>query len=103
LSDYNKAIIVGKQTYGKGSVQEPFDIGNGALLKLTIARWYTPKGKSIEEEGITPDIEVSFQKEDFEDNYDRQKEEAKKILRDFMEKGVLQITVDQYKEKQNEK
>lgn len=103
LSDYNKAIIVGKQTYGKGSVQEPFNIGKGWLLKLTIAQWYTPKGKSIEEEGIKPDIEISFQKEDFEDNYDRQKEEAKKILKNFMEKGVLQITVDQYKEKQNEK
>ena len=58
---------------------------SGSLLKLTIAHWFTPKGKSIEEEGITPDIEIQFQEEDYENEYDRQLEEAKKILKNFIE------------------
>lgn len=98
LREYNKAIIVGEKTYGKGSVQQPFEMKDGSLLKLTIANWYTPKGNSIEGNGITPDIEIEFQKEDFENKYDRQLEEAKKIVKQFQEVGTLQLTVDQYNE-----
>lgn len=71
---------------------------DGSLLKLTIANWYTPKGNSIEGNGIIPDIEIEFQKEDFENKYDRQLEEAKKIVKQFQEVGTLQLTVDQYNE-----
>ncbi len=99
LKDYGKAIIVWEKTYGKWSVQEPFDISNGGLLKITIARWYTPNGISIEESWITPDIGISFQKEDYEKKYDRQLEEAKKILQSFIKNGVFQLTIDSYKEK----
>jgi carboxyl-terminal processing protease len=77
-------------------VQQPFDIEGGSLLKLTIAHWFTPKGKSIEEEGISPDIEVLFQDEDFENEYDRQLEEAKKILQSFEEVGSIQLAIDRY-------
>jgi len=97
LREYNKAILVGKKTYGKGSVQEPFDMADGSLLKLTIANWYTPKGNSIEKVGITPDITVDFQEDDFENKYDRQLEEAKKVLKTFENIGSLQLAVDQYK------
>lgn len=97
LREYDRAIIVGEKTYGKGSVQEPFDLPNGGLLKLTIAHWYTPKGKSIEHEGITPDVEVKFQKEDYVAKYDRQLEEAKKVLKEFVKTEVLQLSVDNYK------
>lgn len=59
LQDNKRAILVGEQTFGKGSVQTVFDMGNGAALKLTVARYYTPNGRSIQSEGIRPDIIVA--------------------------------------------
>ncbi|NDK07728.1 PDZ domain-containing protein [Candidatus Gracilibacteria bacterium] len=103
LREYNKAIIVGEKTFGKGSVQEPFDLSNGGLLKITIAKWFTPKGKNIDQEGIEPDIEVVFIKEDYEKLYDRQLEEAKKILKSFTKYEALQLSVDKYKEENKSK
>lgn len=97
LRDYGKAIIVGEKTYGKWSVQEPFDLSDGSLLKLTIAQWYTPKGHMIDKQGISPDVEVLFKKEDYEKAYDRQLEEAKKVLQTFIDKGALQLTIDSVK------
>jgi len=58
LQDHKRAIIVGKTTFGKGSVQTVIDLENKAGLKLTVARYYTPNGKSIQSKGIVPDIEV---------------------------------------------
>ncbi|NVP17966.1 S41 family peptidase [Candidatus Gracilibacteria bacterium] len=98
LKDYQKAIIVGKKSYGKGSVQEPFDLGDGSMLKLTVAKWFTPKGINIDDEGILPDIEIDFLEEDYINKYDRQKEESKKILKLFIEKKALNLTIDTYKE-----
>jgi carboxyl-terminal processing protease len=60
LQDHKRATIVGTQSFGKGSVQTIIPLGNGAL-RLTTARYYTPSGRSIQAEGITPDIEVSQQ------------------------------------------
>ena len=68
------------------------------MLKLTIAKWFTPNDKNIDEEWIEPDIEIKFTKEDFENTYDRQLEEAKKILQNFSEIWSLQLTVDKYLE-----
>ncbi len=59
LQDHGKAVILGTQTFGKGSVQTIIDLGDGSGLKLTIARYYTPKGRSIQALGIAPDIVVS--------------------------------------------
>jgi len=56
LQDYKRAVIVGTQSFGKGSVQSVIPMRNGAGLKLTTARYYTPKGRSIQVKGITPDI-----------------------------------------------
>ena len=56
LQDHHRAIILGTQTFGKGSVQTITPIGNGSALKITTARYYTPNGRSIQETGITPDI-----------------------------------------------
>lgn len=58
LQDHKRAIIIGKQTFGKGSVQTVIDLENKSGLKLTVARYYTPNGRSIQSKGITPDIEV---------------------------------------------
>jgi carboxyl-terminal processing protease len=110
LRDYNLAIITGKKSYGKWSVQEPFDLWDGSMLKLTIAKWYTPKDKNIDKEWIKPDIEIDFKKEDYipklwEEKdfvpYDRQLEESKKILEAFIKTWNIRATVDDYNKKNN--
>jgi len=58
LQDNGRAVIIGTQTFGKGSVQTVIPLEDGAALKLTTARYYTPKGRSIQAEGITPDIVI---------------------------------------------
>ncbi len=58
LQDWRRAVIMGERTFGKGSVQTIFPLSDGSALKLTTAEYYTPKGRSIQEEGIIPDIEV---------------------------------------------
>lgn len=60
LQDYRIAKIVGNTTFGKGSVQQLISLPNNAQLKVTIARWYTPNGKNITKDGITPDIKVGL-------------------------------------------
>jgi carboxyl-terminal processing protease len=59
LQDYKRAVIMGTQSFGKGSVQTVIPLSGGAGLKLTTARYYTPRGRSIQALGITPDIIVS--------------------------------------------
>jgi carboxyl-terminal processing protease len=56
LQDYHRGIIMGQQTFGKGSVQTVIELGPDMGLKLTIARYYTPSGRSIQEKGVTPDV-----------------------------------------------
>jgi carboxyl-terminal processing protease len=58
LQDHGRAAILGTQTFGKGSVQTVIELDDGSALKLTIARYYTPNGRSIQEHGITPDVVV---------------------------------------------
>lgn len=58
LKEHKAAQIVGEKSYGKGSVQTTIDMPDGALLKVTIAKWFTPSGKNISNNGISPDIEI---------------------------------------------
>lgn len=58
LQDHKRAVIVGTQTFGKGSVQTILAVGKDSAIKLTTARYFTPNGRSIQAKGITPDIEV---------------------------------------------
>ncbi|HIJ81481.1 MAG TPA: S41 family peptidase [Desulfuromonadales bacterium] len=62
LQDHKRAIVMGTQSFGKGSVQTIFPLKGDAALKLTTARYYTPNGRSIQAKGIVPDIEVSTAK-----------------------------------------
>jgi len=96
LRDYNLAILLWEQTYGKWSVQQPFNFDNGSLLKLSVAQWFTPKWNSIEQEGIEPDVPVEFLDEDYENGYDRQLEEAKKLLQIFIEKETIGLALEEY-------
>jgi carboxyl-terminal processing protease len=58
LQDHKRAVIMGTQTFGKGSVQTILPLGNNTAIKLTTARYYTPNGRSIQAKGIVPDIEL---------------------------------------------
>ncbi len=58
LQDHHRALLVGTRTFGKGSVQTVIDLPDGGALKLTIARYFTPSGRSIQAQGIAPDVQV---------------------------------------------
>ena len=81
LKEHKAAQIVGEKSYGKGSVQTTIDMPNGALLKVTIAKWFTPSGKNISNNGISPDIEVSAPKGESYLLNDIQKNKALEILK----------------------
>ncbi len=81
LRDHGAAKLVGAKTYGKGSVQQVNQLSNGGALKVTIARWYTPKGSNIDKEGIKPDTPVEISDADFEAQRDPQKDKAFELLR----------------------
>lgn len=70
LQDHGRALLLGTQTFGKGSVQTVIPLENGEALKLTTARYFTPKGRSIQAEGITPDIVVKYQRSPDEEDGD---------------------------------
>ncbi len=80
LMYYGQATTIGKTTFGKGSVQMINDLPDGSMIKITTAKWLTPDGISINDEGITPNIEVDFTEEDFNANRDPQMEKAKEFL-----------------------
>lgn len=79
LQDYKKATIVGETTYGKGVVQNLYDLSGGTVLKVTTAEWYTPLDRNINEAGITPDIEVGRTFEDINAMRDPQMKKAKEL------------------------
>lgn len=79
LKEYGQAKLVGEKTYGKGSVQSLISLSGDAYLKVTESRWFTPKGKNIDKEGIEPDIEVGLTAEDFNNDRDPQMEKAKEL------------------------
>ena len=80
LQDNGVAKLVGVTTFGKGSVQKLIDLPGGAQLKVTIAKWYTPKGKNISKEGITPDKVVTISADDINAGRDPQLDAAKALL-----------------------
>ena len=65
LKDHKRAIIIGENSYGKGSVQSIIPLKNKGAIRLTIAKYYLPSGKSISEIGISPDIEIDENGEEF--------------------------------------
>ena len=68
MKDHKRAIILGENSYGKGSVQSVIPLNNGGGMRLTISKYYLPSGASISEVGVTPDIEIEEEDNDFRIN-----------------------------------
>jgi carboxyl-terminal processing protease len=80
LQDYGLATLIGEKTFGKGTVQKLIDLPDGRQMKITIARWYTPKGRNITKEGISPDKAVQLTSEDINAGRDPQLDAAKQAF-----------------------
>lgn len=81
LQEHNAATLLGETTFGKGSVQQLISLPEGAQLKVTIARWYTPNGKNISETGIEPNKVVERTNDDINAGRDPQRDAAKEQLK----------------------
>src|SRR3989339_140867 len=80
MQDNGKAKLVGSQSYGKGSVQEPIKVTPDTLLKITVAKWLTPNGNLIEKKGLTPDYEIEITQKDLDNKKDPQLDKAVELL-----------------------
>ena len=83
LKDHKRAILLGENSYGKGSVQSIIPLKNDGAIRLTVAKYYLPSGKSISEVGVSPDIEIDEENDDFriKTETDNQLEYAIKLLK----------------------
>lgn len=81
IQDVGRALLVGETTFGKGSVQLPHTLSDESLLRVTIARWYTPSDRSINDTGLDPDIVVERTNEQRENEEDPQLDRALELLR----------------------
>lgn len=80
LHDVREIKLIGEKTFGKGSVQTLENFKDGSSLKITVAKWLTPSGISIADEGLTPDIEIELTEEDYDADRDPQLDKALEIL-----------------------
>jgi len=104
LQDHKRAIIVGEKTFGKGSVQVILPLGNGEGLRLTVARYYLPSGRTIQAKGVTPDVVVypGEVKVKEEDAFSIKEAELKKHLKAELEKTEQKGNKDIKKKKEKE-
>lgn len=82
LRDHGAATIMGETSYGKGVVQQLFPFSDGSSLKVTVAKWYSPKGTNIDKKGVKPDTEVKMTEEAYQSGTDLQLDAAVKYLQD---------------------
>lgn len=88
LRDDRGIQLIGKKSFGKGSVQELIDLPGKSSVKITVAKWMTPNGDYIMEKGITPNIEVDLTQDDFDNNRDPQLDKALEVIkRDILSKN----------------
>lgn len=82
VQDYGKAEIVGTQTYGKGVVQNLFDLKDGTCVKITTSEYFTPKGRNIDGKGITPDVKIEYKYNAKDPKADNQLDKAVSVVKD---------------------
>jgi carboxyl-terminal processing protease len=81
IQDHARGKLVGMTTYGKGSVQEWIPLMNNmGAVRITVSLWYTPNGRQIAKQGLTPDVEVGFTEEEFQAGKDPQLDRAIALL-----------------------
>jgi len=104
LQDWHRAVILGTQTFGKGSVQTVYSLSDGSGLRLTTAKYYTPKGRSIQNTGITPDIVVKpyVIHEEKEQKVIREKDLKRHLENDTLLKEQKQSKEEKSQEKKSE-
>jgi carboxyl-terminal processing protease len=81
LQDYKLATLVGEKTFGKGSVQELSDLADDTSLKITVAKWHTPNDRSIDKNGLEPDVKVDLTADDYKAGRDPQMDKALDLLK----------------------
>ena len=81
LQDYKLATLVGEKTFGKGSVQELENLRDDSQLKITVAKWFTPKGRGIDKTGLEPDVLVELTADDAQNKRDPQMDKALELLK----------------------
>ena len=89
LQDHNRALVVGEETFGKGSVQSVLNLRNGSGMRLTTSRYYTPSGRSIQAEGIQPDVEIAPVKVMDSDNKPRREADLDRHLEREADKNTV--------------
>ncbi len=89
VQDHKRGVVIGRKTFGKGSVQNVLPLSDGSSLKVTIAEWLSPVGRSIHEKGIEPDIKIEISKEDIENEVDSVMERALELIRNEELDGML--------------
>lgn len=82
IQDHGIGTIVGTQTYGKGVVQSVFDLKDGTCLKLTVSEYFTPNGRTIHGEGVTPDVEVEYEADEKNPEKDNQLDKAVEVIKE---------------------
>lgn len=82
IQDFGVGQIVGTRSYGKGVVQQIFDLQDGTSVKLTISEYFTPSGRSIDGEGIVPDVEVEYEYDESRPDWDNQLEKALEVIKE---------------------
>jgi carboxyl-terminal processing protease len=80
LQDQGRAVLVGQKTFGKGSVQQAFDLSDGSSVHITSSKWLTPNHRQIDQQGLMPDLEVLITDEDRNQGRDTQFERALEVL-----------------------
>lgn len=98
LQDHGQATVLGEKTFGKGSVQTLEDFSDHSSIKITVAKWLTPKGTTIQDEGIEPDLKVEMTEEDYAQVKDPQMEKAIEVLKRGVEEVKQELEQQQNKE-----
>ena len=82
LRDNQEIQLIGEKSFGKGSVQQLFDLPGGSNVKITVAKWLTPKGEYIMDKGIEPNVKVKMTLDDYKNDRDPQLDKALEIIKE---------------------